>query len=513
MKGRSRRQNDKPGTRMPLMIPSETELEEFSMAIVKHLSGTRHRIGWLIGMAVFITVGIVAPCFASETGGLNEPPPAMPIRLDAETPLPTTAPIPVTIDLQDGSCQLYRGGEPYFIKGVGGRRHLDMAAEAGANSVRSWSSRDAGDLLDRAMGCGMTVMLGTWLSHDRADYLDPDYKSLKRYEIQQSLDHYKNHPALLMWALGNEINLKGANTPEAWQFVNEMARLIKSKDPHHPVVSVITYSASTLDNITKYAPDLDAVGINAYGALSSVREMVEATTYKGPYIITEWGVDGHWEADRTDWGRPIEPTSAQKADFHLQRYGQNILANRDRCLGSYVFVWGQKQERTPTWYSMFIENLPGIDLPKVSCPTVDAMHFNWSGNWPVNQAPKVDGMTINGFVAAGGVRLTPGEPFVAQVAAADPENDGLRYVWELMEEPTVLGVGGSFEPRPGALGNIVDGRLPELNLMAPEINGEYRLYVYVLDEKGHVGTANIPFQVDQPPAQDVAARQTPASDS
>jgi hypothetical protein len=498
---------------MPVMIRSETELEEFSMAIVKHPSGTQHHIGWLIGMAAFITVGIVAPCFASETGGLNEPPPAIPIPLDAETPLTTAAPIPVTIDLQGDSCQLYRGGEPYFIKGVGGRRHLDMAAKAGANSVRTWSTRGAGDLLDRAMDSGMTVMLGTWLSHDRADYLDPDYKSLKRYEIQQSLDNYKHHPALLVWALGNEINLKGGDTPEAWQFVNELARLIKSKDPHHPVVSVISYRASTLDKIVKYAPNLDAVGINAYAALSSVRAMVDATTYEGPYIITEWGVDGHWEADRTDWGRPIEPTSAQKVDFHLQRYKQNILANRDRCLGSYVFVWGQKQERTPTWYSMFIENLPGIDLPKASCPTVDAMHFNWSGNWPANQAPKVDGMTINGFVAAGGVRFTPGEPLVAQVAAADPENDGLRFVWELMEEPTVLGVGGSFEPRPGALGDIVDGRFPELNLMAPERAGEYRLYVYVLDENGHVGTANVPFQVDQPPAQDVATRETPASDS
>ena len=109
---------------MPMKIWSETELEEFSMAIVKDLSGTQHRIGWLIGLAAFISVGIVAPCFASETGGLNEPPPAMPIRIDAETPSSTIASIAVTIGLQDGSWQLYRGGEPYFIKGAGGSGKL-----------------------------------------------------------------------------------------------------------------------------------------------------------------------------------------------------------------------------------------------------------------------------------------------------------------------------------------------------------------------------------------------------
>ena len=80
-----------------------------------------------------------------------------------------------------------------------------------------------------------------------------------------------------MWSLGNEINLEGANTPAAWRFVNELARMIKHQDPNHPVISVISYDNRTLNNIAGHAPDLDAVGINAYGALSGVRAMIDAS--------------------------------------------------------------------------------------------------------------------------------------------------------------------------------------------------------------------------------------------
>ncbi len=465
-----------------------------------------------IGMATLFLFGLCPPCIGSDPESGDAPPREIPVENSLDAAAGHAGAIPVSLIRQNDSFLLYRGGQPYFIKGVGGRRHMESAAEAGANSIRTWGPENAGTLLDRAQGCGMTVTLGIWLSHQPSDYLNNAYRSSISRDIQHLLDEYKNHPALLMWSLGNEINLLDANTPEAWQFVNRMARMIKDQDPHHPVITVIAYDDITLNNIARHAPDLDAVGINAYGALSGVRAMIDSSAYDGPYIITEWGVDGHWEAEKTTWGRPIEPTSNEKADFHLQRYAQNILANGDKCLGSYVFLWGQKQERTPTWYSMFIEDLPGLEIPVVSCPTVDVMRFNWSGCWPSNRAPRVDRVTINEIDAAGDVRLTPGEPILARVAATDPENDGLSYVWELMEEPLKLSIGGAQETRPGALGNIVQGILPELSLLAPDRTGEYRLFVYVLDRNGHVGTANIPFQVDLSRPMEAGSEPSPSSD-
>jgi hypothetical protein len=408
---------------------------------------------------------------------------------------PAKGPSLVQICREEDRFILYRDAEPYFVKGVGGDRYLESAAAAGANSVRTWGSEGATAVLDRAHKLDMTVMLGIWMSHDADSYLSPDYKRGKIAEVKAVLEKCKDHPALLMWAVGNEINLEGADTPEAWRFVNELARLIKSYDPNHPVISVVSFSNKVFDNIARYAPDLDAVGINAYGSLPKLRTTIERSAYSGPYLVTEWGTNGHWEVDQTSWGSPIEPTSAEKAALFQERYDNDILANRDRCLGSYVFVWGQKEERTPTWYSMFIEEIPGVPLKKVSCPQVDVMGYNWTGFWPANLAPEVTALTINGHVADCGISLAAGQQLLAAVSAHDPEDDHLTYVWELLKKPELLGTGGGSEPRPERIGGVSQGTRPWLDLSAPETTGAYRLFVYVFDEKGHVGTANIPFEV------------------
>lgn len=447
-----------------------------------------------------------------STGGLASERPGLPVSTASSIhwmpqdgpaqPADVKGPLMVEIKQHGTAFQAYRDGKPYYIRGIGGRNFLEAAAAAGANSIRTWSTQDAQVLLDRARGLNMTVMLGVWLSHHSSDYNDPLYQKRKIEEIRSLVERHKRHPSLLMWSLGNEINLEGADIPEAWRFVNHLAGMIKAIDRNHPVITVICSNQETLNNIAAYAPNLDAVGINAYGALTSLRGMVEGSLYKGPYIITEWGVNGHWEADLTSWGRPIEPTSAQKAQFHLSRYTRDILANGDRCIGSYVFLWGQKQECTPTWFSMFIEDLPGPDAGSVSFPSVDAMYFNWNGNWPDNRAPQVQNMMINNLSADKNPTFTPGELMVSQVQAGDPENDPLSFIWELLEEPLDLGIGGSYEARPKTLVSVRQDSLPEFSLNAPFKTGQYRLFVYVLDHNGHAGSANIPFQVQAVPGRD-----------
>lgn len=103
-------------------------------------------------------------------------------------------------------------------------------------------------------------------------------------------------------------------------------------------------------------------------------------------------------------------------------------------------------------------------------------------------------MTINGKSAIDNIRIKAGALFKAEVAAIDKENDSLTYVWEVLKEATVLGFGGSYEPRPERVGEVAmsDKNVYETAIKVP---GEYRLYVYVLDNTGFVSTANVPFQI------------------
>ena len=68
------------------------------------------------------------------------------------------------------------------------------------------------------------------------------------------------------------------------------------------------------------------------------------------YMVTEWGY-GYWESPMTNWGVAIEATSKEKLNSVLWLTRQ--LNECSLCLGSYAFLWGYKQEQTPTWYGLF----------------------------------------------------------------------------------------------------------------------------------------------------------------
>jgi hypothetical protein len=411
------------------------------------------------------------------------------------TPCPLTGAGHVRIAKDGAAFTLFRDDAPFYIKGIDGQARMDLAQQYGANSTRTYSSGNATSVLNNAKNRCLTVMLGIELSKNPADYANATYTGGKRTEVTNLLASIKDHPALLVWAIGNEINL-GADVQQAWQFVGELAGLIHGQDPNHPVITVVAGSAtSVIDHVAMWATGIDAVGINSYGAVMNTAGDVAKSTFTGPFIVTEWGPTGHWESPNTSWMRPIEQTSAEKALVYQQRYDY-IFSHRDRALGSYVFLWGQKQERTPTWYGMFLENSADLGLAAESCPTVDTMAAAWTGITPSNRAPAVSALTLDGKRASDSVTLTAGQMVTAEVTATDPDGDALSFSWEILQEPTQLGTGGSAESRPPRVGAVQKGTTPTLTVAAPGTAGEYRLFVYALDGKGHAGTANVPFRVN-----------------
>ncbi|MFD3003782.1 glycoside hydrolase family 2 TIM barrel-domain containing protein [Pontibacter toksunensis] len=399
--------------------------------------------------------------------------------------------VKVEVRKENGGYQLYRGGKPYYIKGAGGTRYLDKLAAYGGNSIRTWSTDNAQEILDEAHKHGLTVTMGLEVGRERHgfDYDDSEAVAQQLAELRKEVMKYKDHPALLVWGIGNELNLNYTN-PLVWDAVNDIAKMIHEVDPNHPTSTMLAgINKMEVDYIKEKVPELDILAVNAYGGLPDVPKRVREYGWEGPYMITEWGPTGHWEGPQTPWGASVEETSSQKAEVYKSRYEASMLADKDKNLGSYVFLWGQKQERTPTWYGLFTEDGKESEV-------IDVMHYLWTGKWPENRAPHLSAFEIDEQKATDNIYLKPNKSYKVTAEVSDPDEDKLTYRYELLHESTDLKEGGDRENRPAAIPKRVsESGEGKAKLKAPAKEGAYRLFVYVYDGNDNVATANIPFYV------------------
>lgn len=396
--------------------------------------------------------------------------------------------VPVEIIKKGNSFQLMRGGEPYYIKGVGGNTELDKAKSYGANSLRTWSSDNALEVLDKAHDLGLTVCMGLWAQHERHgfDWSNELAVKLQLQSFAEVVDQIKDHPALLMWAVGNEVDLFYSNF-DVWKHVNDIALMIKEKDPNHPVITVTAgLDVAEIKLINKYAPALDMIGINTYGGIGFVAQGLRAYGWNKPYLITEWGPNGHWESPTTSWGIPIEQTSTEKAASYSERYDV-IADDSEMCLGSYVFLWGFKQETTSSWYGLFLKDGSQTEV-------IDVLIEKWSANQPKNRAPGIKEFTINSQNAYNSVKVKKKSKMQIFIDAYDLNQDKLSFHFEIVPESRDKKSGGDFETAPKSVYNKVFATQNPV-IKAPAKSGSYRLFVVVKDHEKSA-TANIPFLVE-----------------
>ena len=396
-------------------------------------------------------------------------------------------PIPVELQQTEAGWQLLRGGDPYFIRGAGGDGPLDELAAAGANSVRTWGG-DVGTLLDDAHALGMTVTVGIWLGHERHgfDYGDAAQVAEQRERARAMVLKYKDHPALLIWGVGNEMEgFDDGGNPAIWEAVNDVAAMIKELDPHHPTMTVTTFvHGERIEFLHNRSPAIDIHGVNAYGAAQVVFQFLQDGGATKPFVLTEFGPVGPWEMPKTDWGAPYEQTSTVKADFYRESYEKAIEAAPGMALGAYAFLWGDKVEATETWFGMLLAD---------GSPTgaVDTMTEIWSGKAPDNLAPTVEPIEV-----AGSTQLEPGQVIDVGTTLVDPEGGELRVEWILRADSGDYLTGGDVRPAmPDIEGAVIESRVDGAQVKMPEDPGAYRLFVYAWDDGGKAATANVPLLV------------------
>ncbi len=415
----------------------------------------------------------------------------------------------VTIEKDQGRYQLLLDGEPFVVRGVGGANRLSDLAAAGGNSFRTWSTENLDEELAQAQSLGLMVAVGIATGKQLLgfDYNDEAAVAEQFKRVTAIIDKYKDHPNILCWVIANEPNLyfndqgqAAPVNPKVYDALGEIIDYIHEHDPKHPVTySFAGADKTTVQNALQRTPQVDIISVQVYGDLAVLADSIEAIGIDKPFMVTEFGPVGHWERPVTAWGREIEEPSAVKAEGMAKRLEDNILKDpTGKLVGTYAFLWGQKQERTPTWYGMFNES--GEKNARV-----DELSRLWTGQYPQNRAPLSYAITLNNQVPEDSVIVDAGELVEARVKVSDPDGDALESRWVLMDEVGERSHGGHFEARPKELDIEVIKEKSEtgaytLRFRAPARSGEYRLFSYVYDTQdgqrlGGVGNANFPFKV------------------
>ena len=171
------------------------------------------------------------------------------------------SPIKVAIEKTADGYRLLRGGEPYAVRGAGmARNDIERFAAAGGNSIRNWNSRQPGqdtrELLDTAHAHGVTVALSLAMVPERHgfDYDDPVAVAEQLAVMREEVLKYRDHPAVLVWVIGNELNHDYEN-PRVYDAVNDVAEMIHELDPNHPATTTTSgFKPEVIAEIVARAP-------------------------------------------------------------------------------------------------------------------------------------------------------------------------------------------------------------------------------------------------------------------
>jgi hypothetical protein len=462
--------------------------------------------------AIFIGIATIQLAAAGDA----KTPAAVPYRTGVDDAGPTT----VRIARHSGRYSLTVDDKPYAIKGAGmgysdGESIAGFAA-AGGNTFRTWDTQHLNAQLDSAHKYSLMILVGleTGKELNGFNYDDAAAVSAQYTAMTRIIDRYRNHPNVLGWIIANEPNLlfDGAGAPAAanprvYDALGDLVRYIHANDPSHPVTISFAFTPTLAVDIAtalKRIPSLDFVSFQAYGALPAIPGLVKDLALDRPFMVTEFGPLGHWEMPVTQWGREIEEPSGPKATGYVQRMQPVIIDDRTgKLIGAFAFLWGQKQERTPTWYGMF-------SATGQKTAIVDELTRLWTGAYPANRAPLTQSITLDKRPPGASIRVLAGTSVNARVTSIDPDGDRLTTRWELMEEVRARSAGGHHEATPdivplqGVPGEVSRQKgssheaedIATLKFVVPARPGEYRLFAYSSDRHNAVGTANIPFLVE-----------------
>ncbi|WP_316748138.1 glycoside hydrolase family 2 TIM barrel-domain containing protein [Pedobacter gandavensis] len=394
----------------------------------------------------------------------------------------------------NGSYKLYKDGKPYAIKGAAGDSHFQTLKEMGGNTIRVWDTTRLAVILDSAEAHQLTVIVGLPIfnSDYTTFYADPAKVEAQHQAFKAIVNKYKHHPSILMWCIGNELDFPfKPSYHNFYDAFNQLTDMIHQDDPDHPITTtVLNFNKKYIFNLIARC-NLDLISFNVFGRITYLREDLKSISWfwNGPFMVTEWGIDGPWEGTpQTAWGAYIEDTSTKKAEQYQDRFLKYMPVENPGFLGAFAFFWGNKQEGTQSWFSMFDEH-------NGKSQVVDAMKYLWTGKHLETSFPQVNYMLLNEKGAGDNILLSAGQTFSARVLLLN--QDKIKYVkWELYREDWYKKNNLHSDKKLQPLSQqIKTDHFLENNFVAPDVEGPYRVFATIYDDHGNFSTCNTPFYV------------------
>lgn len=384
-----------------------------------------------------------------------------------------------------------RNGEPFYIKGAAGSGFLEELKTAGGNTFRVYDTVGLEPILDKALELDLAVVVDIPLDRYRKDFeYTRGYTEQMKNKIVQTVKRYKDHPALLYWNLGNEIKYPVYyERTSFFDHFNTLLDAVKATDPHHPVSTTFAgTNRGRINNVNIRSPQLDFLSFQTFGGLHELEDRLDdfLLLWNGPYVVSEWGINGPWETQYTSWKAPIEPTSTKKAEQVLERSGFDVLHNKN-SLGNIFFYWGNKHERTSSWFSTFSETGEKYE-------TFYSLRKYWGSDSLDYEGPRLRYALLENTGAPGDIILSPGQKVQAKVLFEQKPRGNASFHWEVKKEAWADEM---EKPEP------IEQQFTELKssnaiFRTPLEEGPYRLFYSISDERGNIATTNIPFYILDP---------------
>lgn len=397
---------------------------------------------------------------------------------------------------EDG-WQLIVDNKPYTIKGVTfgytddvenyDHRFKDLQF-LGVNTIRTWGTDDnTSELLDAAERHGIKVMVGIWMRHgkpgaegdDRFNYLEDEEGKEDMYNSAiETVEMYKNHPAVLTWGVGNEVYLNMATDAEKLEYSKFLERVcgaIKQKDASHPITSVEAWTFG-MDWWKEHVPSLDIYGLNSYGPGVQIlgNEMVKRGIDK-PYLIAEFGVTGEWDIKKEVNGVKQEPSDEEKYSAIMPGCESWILS-KPNSLGVFVFHYADTEEFVGPWLLTHFN--------EKTRPQYWAIREAFMGEKSLNQVPQIQ------LFSTDATEMPSGSWIRVNLEAMDAEEEELLVYFRYNQRKGTRRSMNQILPLEYR-GNLSDG----FEIKLPKEDGPVKIYAIVEDEYGNAGIGTTGIKV------------------